>query len=1257
MKLKPSPLLRFRSRSTQPSASFFTMALGMAAAGLALFSSPSAEADTLFWDGGTVNIGTDGDGASTGTAGTWNTTLTNWDAGAAPHVAWTNSLTTNDASFGGTAGLVTLGSAITTTGITFTNTAAGGYNIATNATGSLTLGIGASGITSNNTTTTNTLSGTGGITLGADQSWNQASGGILAVSSAVAKAGFLLTVNGAGTTNLSGVVSGSGGLTQSGTGILELRGANTYTGGTTLSSGTIEIFVGNVGSVGAITSSALGTDTLTINGGAISARLSGRTLLNAVTVGGDFSLNGATGGGNKLTLAGPVDLGSATRIISVLAAGGAEISGAVSGSGAGLTKAGANTLTLSGANTYNGATTINQGTLLFTKSASLYNSDTASWTAANINVASGATLSLRVGGTDEFTTSNLNTLLGNISVANSATEGLQAGARIAFDTVNAAGGTFTQGNLISDSTGASGGAIGVTKLGANILVLDKANTYSGGTTIGAGTVTLGNASALGASTGALTLNGGTLNLNGNNISQSGITFNGGVLTATGGGVLSLNSTDTAIRFTGTPAAASSGAAINLTGATGGDIIKSATAGTPILSGALDLGGVSRTIALADTAADVAELTLSGQVSNGGIVLNNGLGGTSTQDFGTLVLSGTNTYDGATLITKGRIVINNASSLGSSVGGTTIESRGTLALGGAGITIAAAGITVAENLTLNRNNTTGEYASSAIQNNSGNNILSGTISLSSNASIDVAGGSLAISNSISETAASSLTKTGGSLLTLSGSNSYSGGTTINGGGIVINADAALGAVPVSAATNVTFSGSGSLQQASATSALTLNANRSIVINTGATATFNAGGAANVLTINGEVSNQTSTGNFRLATAASGSATTGTVVLTGSNNFAAGSIISLGAIGTNIGGGILRLANSNALGSNAVTIAGNGSGQNVLGEAAVELTGGITIGSNVTFNLSGHGNAGLTTGDHLRNVSGNNTFNGTINITNTGGSYQIDSADADSLLTIGGNITNTLTSASARALNVIGAGDTLISGIVGENNPATAKLGLAKSGAGTLTLSASNTYSGATTVSSGTLLVNGSLGNTTVTVNGGTFGGTGTIAGSVNVGAATYAPGASPGSLEIAGNLTLDSASTTAIEIGGTAFTLNGVEQYDRTKLTGSTPTLTVAGALAVSLFGGFTLADNQAFGIFQLDSGANRLGTFAGLDEDGFVGSVGGQDVYITYQGDFGDSGVVSTFGGNDIVLYTIPEPRAAALGALGLLMLLRRRQR
>jgi uncharacterized protein (TIGR03382 family) len=58
-----------------------------------------------------------------------------------------------------------------------------------------------------------------------------------------------------------------------------------------------------------------------------------------------------------------------------------------------------------------------------------------------------------------------------------------------------------------------------------------------------------------------------------------------------------------------------------------------------------------------------------------------------------------------------------------------------------------------------------------------------------------------------------------------------------------------------------------------------------------------------------------------------------------------------------------------------------------------------------------------------------------------------------------------------------------------------------------------------------------------------------------------------------------------------------------------------------------------------------------------VGSVGGQDVYITYQGDFGDSGVVSTFGGNDIVLYTIPEPGAAALGALGLLMLLRRRQR
>ena len=159
------------------------------------------------------------------------------------------------------------------------------------------------------------------------------------------------------------------------------------------------------------------------------------------------------------------------------------------------------------------------------------------------------------------------------------------------------------------------------------------------------------------------------------------------------------------------------------------------------------------------------------------------------------------------------------------------------------------------------------------------------------------------------------------------------------------------------------------------------------------------------------------------------------------------------------------------------------------------------------------------------------------------------------------------------------------------------------------------------------------------------------------AGTYAAGASAGSIEIAGNLGLGVSSTTAIELGGTSFTLNGTEEYDRTKLTGATSVLTLGGDLDISLINGFTLAANQAFGIFHLGDTATRNGTFSGLAGDGsLVGTFGGTELFITYSGNFGDSGTVDSSGGNDIVLYTVPEPASAALGALGMILLLRRRR-
>jgi autotransporter-associated beta strand protein len=153
-----------------------------------------------------------------------------------------------------------------------------------------------------------------------------------------------------------------------------------------------------------------------------------------------------------------------------------------------VVKGGTGAWILSGTNTNTGTTTVNAGTLQLAKQVSLYNNTTASWTAANINVKSGGTLAFNVGGTGEFTTGDFTTLLTNLAASSSATNGMNAGSNFGFDTTNASGGTFTIANVIANSTGTSGGARGLTKLGTGTLILNNTNTYTGATTVSTGTL-------------------------------------------------------------------------------------------------------------------------------------------------------------------------------------------------------------------------------------------------------------------------------------------------------------------------------------------------------------------------------------------------------------------------------------------------------------------------------------------------------------------------------------------------------------------------------------------------------------------------------------------------------------------------------------------------------------------------------------------------------------------------------------------------
>ncbi len=205
---------------------------------------------------------------------------------------------------------------------------------------------------------------------------------------------------------------------------------------------------------------------------------------------------------------------------------------------------------------------------------------------------------------------------------------------------------------------------------------------------------------------------------------------------------------------------------------------------------------------------------------------------------------------------------------------------------------------------------------------------------------------------------------------------------------------------------------------------------------------------------------------------------------------------------------------------------------------------------------------------------------------------------------------------------------------------------KSGLGTFTLNgASNSYSGATSVDGGKLVVNGNITTSITTVNtGGTLGGSGTVGALTINSGGFHTPGNSPG-IQNTGNYS--NAGTLGIEIDGATVGTG----YDQVNVTG---TVTLSGLLSVTM--GYTPAANALFFILANDLSDPIVGTFSNASVDGSIYNLGGQDFRISYFGNQTSPGVGTFTGGNDVVLTAIPEPSAALLGGLGMLMLLRRRR-
>lgn len=322
-------------------------------------------------------------------------------------------------------------------------------------------------------------------------------GGVVTIGSGTGTAATLGTNSNTGA--VASTINVTGGTVTIGSGAgqaLILGNSNTSTGTTTsalnVSGGTVTLATtGTTAVTMANANAGTATATISITSGALIVQ--GDILLGtgAGTRNATITLNGGT-----LDMTGR-SIGASTNAITLSAQSGTLKNLAQLNGGGTFTKTTTGTLYMDGVNSYTGPTTITDGTLQFLRETALYNNTPASWTDASIVVSSAATAAFNVGGTGEFTASDVDIL----KTLGTSTGGFTNGSFIGLDTTNATGGSFTYGGSISD-TNSGANSVGLKKLGANTLVLTQTSTYSGTTSVAAGTLQVGDGS-----TGALTGSG------------------------------------------------------------------------------------------------------------------------------------------------------------------------------------------------------------------------------------------------------------------------------------------------------------------------------------------------------------------------------------------------------------------------------------------------------------------------------------------------------------------------------------------------------------------------------------------------------------------------------------------------------------------------------------------------------------------------------------------------------------------------------